>query len=69
VDCSVHYTYPLCPTCNKHHKGCEEACIKNHNIDKELLEAKSTMQCLEHFKRIKDKAKDTQVVPRRSSST
>ena len=57
-DGSVVYTYPLCPECGKHHQGGAAACIKRRDLSKELQDAKSQVQRIEHLKRIQGKIAD-----------
>ena len=51
-DGSVNYTYPKCDTCGRHHKGGTAACVHNRDIAKELRDAQSNVQRLQHLQKI-----------------
>ena len=59
-DGTVVYTYPLCSTCNKHHKGGSEKCIhnKDRDIDKEIKDQEASLKQLHFQARLKSNKKE-----------
>jgi hypothetical protein len=59
ADGTVIYTYPLCTTCCKHHKGGAAECLINSYLAKELWDANlnASIQCIQqqHLKLLADK--------------
>ena len=52
----VKYTYPLCTTCNCHHQGGAEKCVKSRDIAAEIKKLEKLAELQKHMSSRKDAA-------------